>query len=137
MYDTVKRNAPKEAKMNKLAKPATLLLHVGYNPDTARGSTAVPLYQMARSNIIGHNEVNPITRSFCPGPRFPFDEIVQRLQIKVSQNKSVHGTDSAISAGIVTDPAWEIIWVLSPTLLPKQEPPLVHGRQKPGPGVKT
>ena len=32
-----------------------------------------------RSNIIGHNEINPITRANCPGPRFPFDEILRRL----------------------------------------------------------
>jgi len=37
---------------------------------------------MARTNIIGHHEINPRTRPNCPGPRFPFSEIIQRLREK-------------------------------------------------------
>ena len=37
---------------------------------------------MTRSHIIGHFEINPLTRANCPGPRFPFGEIIQRLQEK-------------------------------------------------------
>jgi len=35
---------------------------------------------VSRSNIIGHHEINPITRPNCPGPRFPFTEILQRVR---------------------------------------------------------
>jgi len=35
---------------------------------------------IARSNIIGHFEINPLTRANCPGPRFPFDEIIRRVR---------------------------------------------------------
>ena len=35
---------------------------------------------LARTNIIGHHEVNPITRPFCPGPRFPFEELITRAR---------------------------------------------------------
>ena len=34
---------------------------------------------LSRSNIIGHNEVTPVTRPDCPGRRFPWDELMQRL----------------------------------------------------------
>ena len=34
---------------------------------------------MARSNIVGHNEISPITRPSCPGRNFPFDEIIRRV----------------------------------------------------------
>jgi len=34
---------------------------------------------LARSNIVGHGEIAPRTRSGCPGRAFPFDEIVRRL----------------------------------------------------------
>ena len=35
----------------------------------------------ARSNIIGHGEIAPVTRSGCPGRAFPFDELVRRLNV--------------------------------------------------------
>jgi len=35
---------------------------------------------VARSNIVGHFEINPLTRANCPGPRFPFDEILRRVR---------------------------------------------------------
>ena len=34
---------------------------------------------LARSNIVGHGEIAPRTRSGCPGRAFPFDELLQRL----------------------------------------------------------
>ena len=34
---------------------------------------------LARSNIIGHGEIAPRTRSGCPGRAFPFEELVRRL----------------------------------------------------------
>jgi len=39
---------------------------------------------VARSNIIGHFEINPHTRAYCPGPRFPFDEVIRRVQQNVT-----------------------------------------------------
>lgn len=32
-----------------------------------------------REHLIGHCEINPITRSFCPGKNFPYDEIISRV----------------------------------------------------------
>ncbi|MCL2187571.1 MAG: peptidoglycan recognition protein family protein [Defluviitaleaceae bacterium] len=32
-----------------------------------------------RDRIIGHCEVSPLTRAFCPGKNFPFDEIIRLL----------------------------------------------------------
>ena len=40
----------------------------------------------ARTNIVGHNEITPITRPDCPGRRFPWDEIMQRLNSIVVSN---------------------------------------------------
>ena len=34
---------------------------------------------MKRTNIIGHFEVTPITKPNCPGERFPWDELIARL----------------------------------------------------------
>jgi N-acetyl-anhydromuramyl-L-alanine amidase AmpD len=36
-------------------------------------NTDIPI---ARTNIIGHSEVNPRTRANCPGEKFPFDAII-------------------------------------------------------------
>lgn len=36
-----------------------------------------------REHIIGHNEVNPITRKKCPGKNFPFDKIIKELRIQI------------------------------------------------------
>lgn len=43
-----------------------------------------------REHCIGHCEINPITRSFCPGKNFPYDEIIARVngQDAASQGKS-------------------------------------------------
>ena len=40
---------------------------------------------LARTNIIGHNEVTPRTRPHCPGERFPFDEFVRRTNASQTQ----------------------------------------------------
>jgi len=34
---------------------------------------------VARSSIVGHHEITPVTRPNCPGRAFPFDEIIQRV----------------------------------------------------------
>ena len=39
------------------------------------------LFPLDRQHIIGHHEVTPRTRPNCPGPKFPFDAIVQLLYI--------------------------------------------------------
>jgi len=35
---------------------------------------------LSRTNIIGHNEITPIHRPNCPGQKFPWDELISRLQ---------------------------------------------------------
>jgi len=52
---------------------------------------------ISRSRIIGHYEINPITKAFCPGPRFPFDEILQRLLEKEPENIARPITPPSIS----------------------------------------
>ncbi|MBQ3476097.1 N-acetylmuramoyl-L-alanine amidase [Candidatus Saccharibacteria bacterium] len=37
-------------------------------------------FRIDRQHILGHNEVNPITRKKCPGEKFPFDKIIQTLE---------------------------------------------------------
>jgi len=37
-----------------------------------------------RQHIVGHHEINPRTKSTCPGPKFPFDEIIRRLNTGAS-----------------------------------------------------
>jgi N-acetyl-anhydromuramyl-L-alanine amidase AmpD len=32
-----------------------------------------------RNHIVGHHEITPRTRPNCPGPRFPFDKIIENL----------------------------------------------------------
>ena len=34
---------------------------------------------MARSNIVGHHEITPVSRPNCPGRAFPFDDIIRRI----------------------------------------------------------
>ena len=38
-----------------------------------------------RDHLVGHNEINPIHRAFCPGNRFPWDELRRRLGGAVAQ----------------------------------------------------
>lgn len=37
-----------------------------------------------RQHLIGHNEVTPITKPYCPGSKFPFDEIIYELSKRES-----------------------------------------------------
>lgn len=37
-------------------------------------------FSIDREHIIGHNEVNPIVRTKCPGNKFPFDQIIRTLK---------------------------------------------------------
>lgn len=57
----------------QLAAGIELIWHIRNQVQSIYG-LAIP---MARTNIIGHHEITPITRWFCPGPLFPFEEIVQ------------------------------------------------------------
>lgn len=34
----------------------------------------------SRNYIVGHNEINPILRTKCPGSKFPFDRIINTLK---------------------------------------------------------
>lgn len=35
-----------------------------------------------RQHFIGHCEINPVTRAFCPGKKFPYNEIIARVNGK-------------------------------------------------------
>ena len=37
-------------------------------------------FPIDREHIIGHDEVNPLVRTKCPGEKFPYDEIIRRLK---------------------------------------------------------
>ena len=37
---------------------------------------------LTRAHIVGHHEITPITRPNCPGPQFPFGEIITRLRVE-------------------------------------------------------
>ena len=37
-------------------------------------------FPIDREHIIGHNEVNPIVRTKCPGNKFSFDQIIRTLK---------------------------------------------------------
>jgi len=37
-------------------------------------------FEIDREHIIGHNEVNPIVRKKCPGDKFPFEKIINKLR---------------------------------------------------------
>lgn len=41
---------------------------------------------ISRENIIGHNEVDPIRKPFCPGEKFPFEKIIKNLKENVKFN---------------------------------------------------
>ena len=36
-------------------------------------------FPFERSHIVGHHEITPRTRPSCPGPQFPFDELLRQL----------------------------------------------------------
>ena len=40
-----------------------------------------------RKHIVGHYEVNPITKPCCPGENFPFGEIIEELEEKKESGK--------------------------------------------------
>ena len=49
---------------------------------------------IARTHIVGHFEITPLTRPDCPGASFPFDEIMRRLGSQPSQTQSPQQTTS-------------------------------------------
>ncbi len=44
-------------------------------------------FKVDRQHIIGHCEINPITRDFCPGKNFPYDRIIAGVLGKDTQPK--------------------------------------------------
>ena len=40
-----------------------------------------------RKHIVGHYEINPITKPCCPGENFPFGEIIEELEEKKEKGK--------------------------------------------------
>lgn len=39
-----------------------------------------------REHIIGHNDVNPIVRTKCPGEKFPFNQLINDLKKHYNKN---------------------------------------------------
>ncbi|MCL2360905.1 MAG: peptidoglycan recognition protein family protein [Defluviitaleaceae bacterium] len=70
-----------ELSAAQLAAGVNLVLHIRSQVKEIYG-LEIP---MEKSNVIGHHEITPITRPFCPGPRFPFGELLQRVNEKLSQ----------------------------------------------------
>jgi len=56
---------------------------------------------VARSNIIGHFEITPRTRPNCPGPRFPFDELLRRVRESIAVGATL---ESPPAASLQTQP---------------------------------
>ena len=48
-------------------------------------STRGVAFPLDRKHIVGHHEITPRTRPNCPGPKFPFDAIVQYLHVKPAE----------------------------------------------------
>ncbi|MCL2379151.1 MAG: N-acetylmuramoyl-L-alanine amidase, partial [Defluviitaleaceae bacterium] len=59
---------------------------------------------ISRSNIIGHHEINPLTRANCPGPRFPFDEIIKRVSEHITVGASPEPDVPLIPPPLATPP---------------------------------
>ena len=49
---------------------------------------------VARTHIVGHVDITPITRPSCPGRNFPFDELISRIDNNASPPRSVATTQS-------------------------------------------
>ena len=54
----------------------SLINHIRDEVERVNGFT-IPL---TRKHILGHFEVNPVTRAFCPGNRFSWTELMNRLE---------------------------------------------------------
>jgi N-acetyl-anhydromuramyl-L-alanine amidase AmpD len=59
----------------QLAAAVELIKHISAETKRLFGQP-IPF---TRQNIVGHNEITPITRPNCPGRAFPFDEIINML----------------------------------------------------------
>ena len=64
---------------------ATLLRHIQSEVNKLYGHT-IPF---TRNNIIGHNQITPITRPDCPGRNFQFNEILAILNAPTSPSDGV------------------------------------------------
>jgi len=51
--------------------------------------TVIPI---CRNHIVGHFEITPRTKPNCPGPRFPFDQIIQDLLMEEYENMKRYQT---------------------------------------------
>ena len=73
---------PSEAQLNAAVQ---LIRHIRSEVQRIYKFT-IPL---ARTNIVGHDQITPITRPDCPGKRFPWDELMRRLN-----NDNINNNDS-------------------------------------------
>lgn len=81
---------PSEAQMNAVV---WLIRHIRAEIQRIYGFT-MPI-PFTRLNIVGHNQITPITRPDCPGRHFPWDELMRRLNsASNSSNSDNHQTQN-------------------------------------------
>jgi len=61
---------------NQIGNAVYLIKHIQDEVERMYGC----LIPLNRKHILGHFEVNPVTRSNCPGSRFPWVELMERLE---------------------------------------------------------
>lgn len=75
-----------------------LIKHIQANVKSMYGFE-IPL---SRTGVVGHNEINPVTKPLCPGERFQWSEIISKL----SQQPSINKDDNILTQtddGDITD----------------------------------
>lgn len=80
-YYSVTRGALTEAQLDVTV---WLIGYINEQLKTLYGS-AIPL---DRNHIVGHNEINSVTRSNCPGQLFPWSELMTRLNPPKEQTEN-------------------------------------------------
>ena len=85
---------PSEAQINAVV---WLIRHIRAEVQRIYGFT-IPF---TRAHIVGHNEITPITRPDCPGRRFPWEELMRRLN-SGSDNGSGNESESGNNEGELT-----------------------------------
>lgn len=106
----------------QLASAIELIWHIRNEVKSLFG-LAIP---MNRVSIIGHYQVTPITRPNCPGPRFPFAEIIKQLQAKEAPQTILPPVVSTPSSWAAE--AWE--WGITQGLIDGTNPQGIPTREQ-------
>ena len=65
-----------------------------------------------RDHILGHYEIDPVRKPFCPGEKFPFSTIIERLQVEAAkpvEDWKDWGINLLGKEKIMSDPAyWKV-----------------------------